>query len=52
MVQLIVAAGLDGNEEQFAVKSSPIRYVVLGELIQGESLGGTIQRGKNIEINE
>ena len=41
IVQVIVAAGLDGKDEQLAVKSSPIRYVVLGELIHGESLGGT-----------
>lgn len=41
---MIVAGGLDGKDEQFAVNSSPIRYTVFGELIIGESLGGTANK--------
>lgn len=44
IVQVMLAAGLDGKDEQLAVNSSPMRYVVLGEVINGESLGGTIRK--------
>lgn len=41
-----MAGGLEGNEEQFAMNSSPMRYTVLGEVITGESLGGTASQSR------